>query len=72
MDLQERISSCKYFAAGTCPNQSLLERAYLVPQLMDRSELARCERLLCPCERNLDSTAESVGPGMGRITSRLL
>jgi hypothetical protein len=68
MDLQERISSCRHFAAGTCPNQPLMERAYLVPQLMDRSELARCERLLCPCEQNLDSTAESVSPGIVPIT----
>jgi hypothetical protein len=67
MDLQERISSCKYFAAGTCPNQTLMERAYLIPQLMDRSELARCEQLLCSCEQNLGSSAESGGPGNGRI-----
>jgi hypothetical protein len=72
MDLQERISSCNYFAAGTCPNQSLLERAYLVPQLMDSSELARCEQLLCPCEQNLSLSAESVSPGMARIRCPIL
>jgi hypothetical protein len=59
MDLQERINSCRYFAAGICPNQRLMERAYLIPQLMDRSELMRCEQLLCLCEQDVGSTAKS-------------
>lgn len=71
MDLQERINSCRHFAAGTCPNQPLMERAYLIPQLMDRSELMRCERLLCPCDHNLGSTAESMSQGMIHITFHL-
>lgn len=75
MNLQERINSCRYFAAGTCPNQPLMERAYLIPQLMDRSEIVRCERLLCPCDQsdqNLGSTAESSTRGTIHISFHLL
>jgi len=43
MDLQEHINSCKCFAEGRCPNQSVMERAYLIPQLMDRVDLQACE-----------------------------
>jgi len=28
-----------------------MERAYLIPQLINRGELLRCERLLCPCDQ---------------------
>jgi len=51
MDLQERINSCPSFAAGECPHQPLMERAYLIPQLMKHEELEACERLLCTCDR---------------------
>ncbi len=68
MNLEERISSCKYFAAGTCPNQPLMERAYLIPQLMDRRELMRCERVLCPCDQDLASRAKSIDPDVINIT----
>jgi hypothetical protein len=47
MDLQERINSCKWFVEGRCPNQRLMERAYLIPQLMDPAELRSCEKLCC-------------------------
>jgi hypothetical protein len=57
MDLQERISSCPSFSAGKCPHQRLMERAYLIPQLMKPQELERCERLLRACGR------ESGSPG---------
>ena len=50
MDLQERINSCKCFAEGRCPNQLSMERAYLIPQLMDPRELQACERVLEACE----------------------
>jgi hypothetical protein len=71
MNLDERIGSCRYFAAGTCPNQPLMERAYLIPQLMDRRELMRCERLLCPCDHEIASREKSIDPGVINITFHL-
>jgi hypothetical protein len=50
MDLQARLSSCPSFGAGKCPYQLLMERAYLIPQLMKPGELAACERILRACE----------------------
>jgi hypothetical protein len=55
MDVQERLSSCPSFGAGDCPHQLLLERAYLIPQLMKPEELKMCERLILECERCLHS-----------------
>jgi hypothetical protein len=71
MDFQERIGSCRYFAVGACPHQPLMERAYLIPQLMDRSELLRCERVLCPCDHEPASRAKSIDPGIINITFHL-
>jgi hypothetical protein len=55
MDLQQRLSSCPSFGAGNCPHQRFLERAYLIPQLMQPEELEMCERLILECERCLHS-----------------
>ena len=53
MDLQERINSCQSFATGKCPNQRLMEKAYLIPQLLDPKELRACENLCtCGCSCN--------------------
>jgi hypothetical protein len=50
MDLHEHIRSCASFATGKCPHQRLMEKVYLVPQLMKPQELEMCERLLRACE----------------------
>jgi hypothetical protein len=57
MDLQERINSCPSFAAGKCPHQHLMERAYLIPQVMKPEELETCDRLLRACDRNGKASA---------------
>jgi hypothetical protein len=55
MDLHERINSCPSFGAGKCPHQPLMERAYLIPQLMKPEDLETCERLLCTCDCGVTS-----------------
>jgi hypothetical protein len=54
MNLHERINSCPNFGAGKCPHQRLMERAYLIPQLMKPEDLETCERLLCTCDCGLN------------------
>lgn len=42
--------TCHYYADGRCPNQSLIDRAYLIPQLLAPSELAAIETTCAACE----------------------
>jgi hypothetical protein len=58
VDLEERFNSCKCFVSGKCPAQRLMERAYLVPQLLDPRELSAYENL-CNCERDCDPEPKS-------------
>jgi hypothetical protein len=51
MDIVDRIGSCRAFAEGKCPCQSLMERFYLVPQLMDPRELRNCEKHGCASDK---------------------
>ena len=58
MDFREGINSCKCFAEGRCPNQRLMERAYLIPRLMDPVDLQACEEFcmyLCVSQSRVDS-----------------
>ena len=41
---------CHYYPGGSCPNQSLIDKAYLIPQLLARSELAAIETTCAACE----------------------
>jgi hypothetical protein len=50
-DIQDRINSCELFREGKCPHQSIMERVYLIPQILDPEELRRLERLCCACEQ---------------------
>jgi hypothetical protein len=42
--------TCCYYADEGCPNRSLIKRAYLIPQLLTRSELAAIETACANCE----------------------
>jgi len=55
MDTVDRIDSCHTFAKGKCPCQSLMERFYLVPQLMDPREARNCEKPCYACNRGASS-----------------
>jgi hypothetical protein len=45
--LRER---CAYYPDGRCPNRSLINRAYLTPQILSPSELAAIETTCANCE----------------------
>jgi hypothetical protein len=42
--------TCCYYADEGCPNRSLIGRAYLIPQLLSRSELAAIKTACADCE----------------------
>jgi hypothetical protein len=66
MNLPERVNSCKCFAEGRCANQRLMERAYLIPQLIDPMELAACEEF---CTHVCNSASEVTIGSASRMTS---
>ena len=47
--LSARFKSCKLFGKQKCPYQREMERAYLIPQLLDSAQLLEYERLCLPC-----------------------
>lgn len=47
--LSSRIQFCKLFRKEECPYQREMERAYLIPQLLDSAQLREYESLCLPC-----------------------
>ena len=47
--LSSRLKSCKLFEKQKCPYQREMERAYLIPQLLDSAKLREYESLCLPC-----------------------
>ena len=41
---------CQYYPDGCCPNRTLIDKAYLIPQLLTRSELAAIRAKCASCE----------------------
>jgi hypothetical protein len=44
---------CPYFSEGKCPQSKFIDRAYLIPQLLDRSELEEAVRICGDCGQYL-------------------
>lgn len=42
--------TCHYYPDGGCPNRTLIDRAYLIPQLLTPPELALIESKCAACE----------------------
>jgi hypothetical protein len=42
--------SCQYYPDGGCPKRTLIDKAYLIPQLLTRSELAEIKTKCATCE----------------------
>jgi hypothetical protein len=49
MDIVDRIDSCQSFAEGYYPHQALMERLYLIYQVLRSQELLRSEVLCRRC-----------------------
>jgi len=47
--LSSLLKSCKLFGKQKCPYQRKMERAYLIPQLLDSAQLLEYESLCLPC-----------------------
>jgi hypothetical protein len=47
---RHRWERCPYYLDGRCPNRSLIDKAYLIPQIFSPSELATIETACANCE----------------------
>jgi len=52
MSIEEKLMSCLLFADRKCPHQLLMERLYLVPQILTPEQFEEYENLCCPCTEN--------------------
>lgn len=50
--IEAQIDSCPLFAEGKCPNQLLMERIYLFPQILTPEQLEEYENLCCLCTKH--------------------
>ena len=48
---QPAYEKCQYLASGQCPYKSTIERALLVPQLLDPTQIIDAKRLCEKCEQ---------------------
>jgi hypothetical protein len=45
--------TCQYYGAGQCPQHIVIDKAYLIPQLLDDSEIKTAEKICENCEKSL-------------------
>ncbi len=50
---KDRWNKCPYFAEGQCPHGQIIDRAYLIPQLLEASELEKAVRVCGECGQYL-------------------
>ena len=45
--------TCQYYSAGQCPQHRVIDKAYLIPQLLDDSQIQAAEQICENCEKPL-------------------
>ena len=53
------ISSCRCFRKGKCPHQELMERAYLIPQLLAPDTIQECRNICLQCIQSRQNRREN-------------
>ena len=51
---------CQYFGSGQCPYKSTIERAFLIPQLLDSTQITDAKRLCEKCRQILVEKRKAV------------
>jgi hypothetical protein len=47
-------NNCSYYESGTCPQPEAIDRVFLIPQLLDTSEVEAIEQICLTCGKYLD------------------
>ena len=45
---------CSYYESGKCPQPDAVDRAFLIPQLLDKAEVEAIEQICLTCGKYLD------------------
>ena len=54
MLVDNRINSCQPFAETRCPHQTIMERVYLFPQIIDTKDLSKHHSICLSCEQYVE------------------
>ncbi len=54
MLVDKRINSCQPFAGARCPHQTIMERVYLCPQLIDPKDFTKYQSICLSCEQYVE------------------
>jgi len=46
--------NCSYYESGECPQPEAIDRAFLIPQLLDASEIEATEQIFLNCGKYSD------------------
>ncbi len=52
--IDDRLNSCPLFAKEKCPHQTIMERVYLFPQLIDTKDLSKYQSICLSCEQYVE------------------
>jgi len=44
---------CQYYSRGRCPQHPIIDKAYLIPQLIDISQMQFAKKICEDCEKHL-------------------
>ena len=44
---------CQYYSGGHCPKHPIIDKAYLIPQLLDASQIQFAKKMCEDCEKQL-------------------
>jgi len=70
MLLDNRINTCQPFAETRCPHQTIMERVYLFPQLIDTKDLSRHHSICLSCEQYVEGRVHLIDSKDDRRSDR--
>ena len=44
---------CQYYSGGHCPQHPIIDRAYLIPQLLDDFQIQFARKICTNCDKNI-------------------
>ncbi len=51
---REYLENCRYYEIGDCPQPEAIDRVFLIPQLLDPSEIEAAKQICQDCGKYLD------------------
>jgi len=68
--VDNRINSCQPFAGARCPHQTIMERVYLFPQIIDTKDLSKHHSICLSCEQYVEGRVHVIDSKDDRRSGR--